>query len=204
MTRNALLFPLALLLPIAAAATGCDAAGRARSDAHHREMERRMLELEMRVDTLEAENRVLRTELLRRESERGLGADASSGASPGATASSFSARCTETKDGYAITRDDVEAIAADMNGFAAQARVIPNFENGKATGFKLFGIRPRSIYESCGFRNGDVVSKVNGMDFTSPDKALQVYSGIREAKTLEVEVVRGGKPARVKIEITGS
>ena len=202
MTRNALLLPLALL-PIAASA-GCDAAGRARSDAHHLEMEQRMLQLEMRMDTLETENRVLRTELLRLESERGTGVDASPGASPGATASSFSARCTATKDGYAITRDDVEAIAADMSGFAAQARVIPNFENGKATGFKLFGIRPSSIYESCGFQNGDVVAKVNGIDVTSPDKALQVYSGIRGAKALEVELVRGGKPARVKIEITGS
>jgi general secretion pathway protein C len=82
-----------------------------------------------------------------------------------------------------------------------QARIIPYVEEGKPIGFKLYAIRPNTLYSKLGLRNGDVVLKVNGVAITDPESALQVYEGMKEAKTVSLDVVRRGKPKTIKIEI---
>src|SRR5690606_31292431 len=48
---------------------------------------------------------------------------------------------------YEISREDVEKQLSNLSALATQARVIPNFKDGKANGFKIFSIRPGSIYQ---------------------------------------------------------
>ena len=73
-----------------------------------------------------------------------------------------------------------------------QPRIVPAFRDGVATGFKLFQIRPDSIYARVGIQNGDVIRRLNGFDINSPDKALEAYSKLREANHIEVEIERNG------------
>ncbi len=42
-------------------------------------------------------------------------------------------------------------------GLGKNARVVPAFKEGESRGLKLFAIRPGSVYEQAGLRNGDVV-----------------------------------------------
>lgn len=76
---------------------------------------------------------------------------------------------------------------------AAQARIIPAFERGVAIGFKLFSIRPGSAWSAAGLENGDVIERINGLDLTSPEKALVVYSTLRCARRFNVELRRGNE-----------
>jgi len=41
--------------------------------------------------------------------------------------------------------------------------------------------------------NGDTINAVNGMDLTTPDKALEVYTKVRDAKRVKLEITRRGK-----------
>ncbi len=77
---------------------------------------------------------------------------------------------------------------------AMQARIVPAFERGIPIGFKLFSIRPGSVWSHVGLQNGDVIERINGLDLTSPEKAMTVYSTLRCARRFEVEVRRRGEP----------
>jgi membrane-associated protease RseP (regulator of RpoE activity) len=88
----------------------------------------------------------------------------------------------------------VDKVLANPMAIAKGARVVPAMKDGKPRGFKLYAIRPSSIYAKLGLANGDTLVRINGFDLTSADKALEVYTKIREATSLEVEIERRGKP----------
>jgi hypothetical protein len=81
------------------------------------------------------------------------------------------------------------------------ARIVPSIKGGKANGFKLYAIRPSSVWAKLGLMNGDTVHAINGHDLTSPDKALEVYTKVREADEIEIDLSRRGKPIRILYRI---
>lgn len=98
------------------------------------------------------------------------------------------------ENNYEIPRDEIDKQLSNLNSIATQARIVPSFKNGVANGFKLFSIRPGSIYSKIGIQNGDVIRKINGYEINSPDKALEVYSKLKESSKIEIELERRGKP----------
>jgi general secretion pathway protein C len=102
---------------------------------------------------------------------------------------------------YNIEQSEIDKVMANLNEVATDARVVPNFENGKSTGFKLFSIRPGSIYQKIGLQNGDVVQKINGYEMNSPDKALEVYQKLRDSKSIVVQMDRHGTVKTVNYSI---
>jgi type II secretory pathway component PulC len=80
-----------------------------------------------------------------------------------------------------------------LTQLAPQARIVPAFERGVPIGFKLFSIRPGSTWSAAGLENGDVVERINGLDLTSPEKALVIYSTLRCARRFRVELRRGNE-----------
>ena len=102
---------------------------------------------------------------------------------------------------HVLTRALVDKIVADPRPLARGARIVPSIKDGKANGFKLYAIRPSSFYARVGFRNGDTVHAVNGIDLTTPDRALDAYDKVRLADRIEFEITRRGQPAVIVIEI---
>lgn len=102
---------------------------------------------------------------------------------------------------YEIDRSLVDKVLANPMAVAKGARVVPAVKNGKPDGFKLYAIRPSSVYAKLGLTNGDTLQAINGFELTSADKALEVYTKLREATQLEVEVTRRGKPMTLKYSI---
>ncbi len=94
---------------------------------------------------------------------------------------------------YSVPRSEIDKTLSNLNDVAMQARIVPSFKDGRANGFKVFSIRPDSIYTKIGIQNGDVISRINGYEINSPDKALEVYSKLKEASRIEVELDRNGQ-----------
>jgi general secretion pathway protein C len=94
---------------------------------------------------------------------------------------------------FQIERSTVNSALSNLNDLAMQARIVPSFKNGQANGFKLFSIRPDSLYSKIGIENGDVIQRINGLDMNSPDKALEAYTKLRNASSLDLQVERGGQ-----------
>ena len=93
---------------------------------------------------------------------------------------------------YQIPRGEIDKTLANLNDVAMQARIVPAFKDGVAEGFKLFSIRPDSIYSKIGVQNGDVIKRINGYDLNSPEKALEIYSKLKEASRIDIELERNG------------
>jgi general secretion pathway protein C len=102
---------------------------------------------------------------------------------------------------YEIDKSLVEKVLLNPMAVAKGARVVPSMKNGKPDGFKLYAIRPSSAFARLGLANGDTLQAINGFELTSADKALEVYTKLREATSLEVEVTRRGKPVTLKYSI---
>jgi type II secretory pathway component PulC len=101
-----------------------------------------------------------------------------------------------------LPRATVDALLADPMGVAKGARVVPAVKNGQANGFKLYAIRPSSVYARLGLMNGDTITAVNGEDVTTPDKALEVYSKVKSASEVKLDITRRGQPVQLTITIT--
>lgn len=102
---------------------------------------------------------------------------------------------------YAIDKGEMDRVLGNLNEVATQARIVPSFRNGKSNGFKLFSIKPGSIYAKIGLQNGDVVQKINGYEMSSPDKALEVYQKLKDAGTVSVELTRRGQSMNMSYNI---
>lgn len=97
---------------------------------------------------------------------------------------------------YEVPRSEIDRTLSNLNDVAMQARIVPAFKDGVSHGFKLFSIRPDSIYSKIGVQNGDVIKRINGYDLNSPEKALEVYSKLKEANRVDIEIERNGSTIR--------
>jgi general secretion pathway protein C len=105
------------------------------------------------------------------------------------------------KDQWAIDREEIDKTLSNLNSIAMQARIVPSFKNGEANGFKLFAIRPNSLYSKLGIQNGDIIHKINGFAINSPDKALEIYQKLKNARSIDIELTRRGKSKKLNYRI---
>lgn len=94
---------------------------------------------------------------------------------------------------YEVNKDYIDSTMGNLSQVATQARIVPSFKNGKSNGFKLFSIKPGSIYQKIGLQNGDVIQKINGYTIDSPDKALEIYSKLKTSRNVNIELLRRGR-----------
>jgi general secretion pathway protein C len=105
------------------------------------------------------------------------------------------------ENSWEIDRSVVDKVLANPAAVGRGARIVPSIKNGKPNGFKLYAIRPSSVYSKIGLMNGDTLHAVNGFELSTPDKALEVYTKVREASSLQVTVTRRGKPVDLNYSI---
>ena len=95
---------------------------------------------------------------------------------------------------YNIDRGVVDKILENQADLMRTARIVPEQENGKLVGIRMFGVRPDTLLGTLGMQNGDRLQTINGFDMTSPEKALEAYARLRTADKLTVSLNRGGQP----------
>jgi len=103
---------------------------------------------------------------------------------------------------YEVQQSEIDGALANLSKLATQARVVPAFEGGQSIGFKLFSIRPNSLYAKIGLKNGDIVTRINGYEINSPDKALEIYQKLKDSKQINVDLKRRGKATTLDYAIT--
>ena len=108
---------------------------------------------------------------------------------------------TCTGNACTIERQLVEKLLANTTMLATAARFVPSIKDGKPNGFKLYAIRPQSIFGRIGLQNGDTIKAINGSDMTTPDAALALYTKLRNASHLSVQVERRGETVALDYSI---
>ncbi len=93
---------------------------------------------------------------------------------------------------FNVDRGVVDRILENQADLMRQARIVPEQENGRMVGIRLFGVRPETLLGVLGMENGDRLLRFNGFDVTSPEKALEAYARLRTSDHLTVQVNRKG------------
>jgi general secretion pathway protein C len=102
---------------------------------------------------------------------------------------------------FNVDRSVVDRILEKQTDLMRSARIVPEQQDGKVVGVRLFGIRPDTLLGHLGFQNGDRLETLNGFSMSSPDKALEAYARLRTASELKVKITRRGQPVNIDINI---
>ncbi len=102
---------------------------------------------------------------------------------------------------YIISQDEINKAIDNINLLMTQARVVPSFKDGKSNGFRIYSIKPGSLYRKIGIKNGDILQKVNENELSSPEKALELYTKLRTEKRVTINLLRRGQPVSLDYTI---
>jgi general secretion pathway protein C len=102
---------------------------------------------------------------------------------------------------FNVDRSVVDKILENQAELMRQARIVPEQENGKVVGIRLFGVRQDTLLGTLGMENGDRLEKINGFDMTSPEKALEAYARLRTADHLTISLNRKGSEQNIDYNI---
>jgi general secretion pathway protein C len=94
---------------------------------------------------------------------------------------------------YEIHRSTLESVLGNLALLSRSARIVPEMRGGKPAGFRLFAVRPDGPFAKIGLQNGDVIASINGLEMTSPEKALEVYGKLKSASHLDLGLERNGQ-----------
>ena len=94
-----------------------------------------------------------------------------------------------------------EDTRSNVGDLLKQAQAIPYLEGKKTTGFQIRMIQRGSLIEQIGLRKGDILREVNGVRLDSPEKALQIFGQLRQAKHISIGLERRGKAMTFAYEI---
>jgi general secretion pathway protein C len=102
---------------------------------------------------------------------------------------------------FLVDAQTANDVLEDQAGFMRSARVVPEQQNGKVVGVRLFGVTPYSLAGLLGIENGDRIETVNGYEMSSPERALSAYSSLRRTGDVRVIVNRRGQTVSLHYRI---
>jgi general secretion pathway protein C len=102
---------------------------------------------------------------------------------------------------YNIDRGVVDKILENQADLMRQARIVPEQENGRVVGIRMFGVKSDSLLGVLGMENGDRLQTINGYDMSSPEKALEAYARLRTAEKLTISLNRRGQSMNIDYNI---
>ncbi len=86
-------------------------------------------------------------------------------------------------------------------GAALAPRIVPEVQDGKLMGIRVFGLRAGSLLAELGVENGDRIETIDGLAIANPEDALRAYARARTADRLDVVLNRHGKPFTLHVAI---
>ena len=94
---------------------------------------------------------------------------------------------------FDIARATMGQMIDNQPALMSQSRVVPETDQGKVVGARVFGVTPDSALGTLGIQNGDRVERIGGTDMTSPDKVVATFASLRTADHFTVALNRAGR-----------
>jgi general secretion pathway protein C len=103
--------------------------------------------------------------------------------------------------GFTIDSRALDTVLANMGKVLTDARLMPYSEDGKIAGFRVSEIKPGGVFSLIGLREGDVLVKVNDYAIDSPEKGVQLISGLKGETRLTLDIIRNNRPKQLNYQI---
>ena len=102
---------------------------------------------------------------------------------------------------WRVSRELILDQFSNLGALSDQARVVPYLVQGQTRGFRLTRLKSGSLLQQIGVQNGDVLQKVNGLNITSPNEALQAFQQLQNESTIRLEILRRNRATTLTYEI---
>ncbi len=96
------------------------------------------------------------------------------------------------------------AFNRDAVSLFSEARILPKYVDGALVGMQVNTVKPGSPFELAGVREGEIITRVNGIDIDSPEKTLQIMAEISAGTQLTIEVDREEGPTTLSVILPGA
>jgi len=104
------------------------------------------------------------------------------------------ARTAAPRQHITLERSQIENAVKDMNSLMKSVSIRPHTKNGKPDGLRLTRIQRNSIFNRMGLKRGDIIYGVDGENIESVDDALALYTKLKNASNVTLEIKRRGVP----------
>jgi type II secretion system protein C len=102
---------------------------------------------------------------------------------------------------YGLKRDELKDALSHSAELFTEIHAVPNFQNGKGSGFTLQEIEPGSVFEDLGLEDGDQLTAIDGRQLENPAEAVGLLSTIQTRSAVDITVMRDGRPVQLHYDI---
>jgi general secretion pathway protein C len=136
--------------------------------------------------------------------EEGKGFEKDKGAASGKGKDEEDEESGVTKDGdkFVVDQALVDKILENPEALYTQIRAVPHKgPDGQVDGYRLSGIRRKSVFHQLGIKNGDIVHGVNGKSLNSMSAAMDAFNGLQNDKNFSFDITRRNNKKTFEYEI---
>jgi general secretion pathway protein C len=90
-------------------------------------------------------------------------------------------------------------VKQELSMILMQAAAVPHYDNGSLIGFRLWEIEADSIYEKTGFKNGDIITRIEGNELTDVSMTVKMLHALKNASSAEIVLIRDRKEQTLNI-----
>ncbi len=94
---------------------------------------------------------------------------------------------------YEIQRGTLESVLNNPSLLLRSACIVLEIRHGKTVGFRLDVVKPGGPFARLGMQSGDVISSINGLDISSPERAREIYAELKSAIHVALGIERNGQ-----------
>jgi len=95
---------------------------------------------------------------------------------------------------YEIDQREYDKALSNVAKLLTEARAVPELDgSGSLVGFKIAYLKEGSLFDKIGIKREDVLSRINGYELNSNEKALQLFGKLRSADRFTIDIKRGGQ-----------
>lgn len=98
-----------------------------------------------------------------------------------------------------FTKREIEKLTKDPAFLFQEIRLRPFIENGKTKGFAFEWIKPGSVFEKAGIKQGDILISINNMEIKSGEDAFKILQALRNEPNIRVSLLRDGEIIDINI-----
>ncbi|MEW6002267.1 MAG: type II secretion system protein N [Nitrospirota bacterium] len=102
---------------------------------------------------------------------------------------------------YVIDQRMVQKALERPNEIMTDARLLPNFVEGRQEGFTLKEVKPGGIYQNLGLQNGDILLRINEYAISNPEAALQAFTALKGMDRVQLDIIRSGTKMTMTYQI---
>ncbi|MBN8549639.1 MAG: type II secretion system protein GspC [Deltaproteobacteria bacterium] len=115
----------------------------------------------------------------------------------------------EFKEGVAMISDtefvvqeaELDKALENLPLLLTQARAVPYFKDGKSVGLRLFAVKPGSLFERIGLKNGDILKTINGNAMGDLSQAVKLFETLKQEKSIAINMERDRSDKEVHYQI---